>query len=247
MTEEPSTRGAPAAGPAPEPVEAAAPPEPSEPAPPAAERPARASAVATGRGDDGTTGLLFGGDRIPKDDLRTEAYGTLDEAVAALGLARAELDLRRRLDVLPPALAEIESLVLRIQRELFVAGAELAANPAAWSRLRDGTTKVSAEMVAGIDAVLADYEARIEFPTEFVVPGETRTSAALELARTILRRAERRAVTLDRAGLVPGAHLLAYLNRLADLLWVLARAAEQAEARTATAARTRAPRSRRPR
>jgi cob(I)alamin adenosyltransferase len=207
------------------------------------EDPLRTSAVATGRGDDGTTGLLFGGDRIPKDDLRTEAYGTLDEAVAALGLARAELDVRRRLDVLPPALADIEPVVLRIQRELFVAGAELAANPAAWDRLRDGVTRTSAEMVEGIDALLADYESRIEFPSEFVVPGETRTSAALELARTILRRAERRAVTLERAGLVPGEHLLPYLNRLADLLWVLARAAEQAESRTSTAARTRAPRS----
>jgi len=207
------------------------------------DRAPRASAVATGRGDDGTTGLLFGGDRIPKDDVRTEAYGTLDEAVAALGLARAELELKRQLDVLPPALDEIATLILRIQRELFVAGAELAANPAAWDRLRDGATKVSAAMVAGIDAVLADYEARIAFPNEFVVPGETRTSAALELARTILRRAERHAVTLERADLVPGAHLLPYLNRLADLLWVLARAAEQAEARTATAARTGGPRS----
>ena len=199
----------------------------------------RASAVATKKGDDGTTGLLFGGDRIPKDDLRTEAYGTLDETVAALGLARAELDARRRLGALPPALAEIEPLVLRIQRELFVAGAELAANPVAWGRLQDGATRVSAAMVSGVEAVLADYEARIAFPKEFVVAGETRTSAALELARTIVRRAERRAVTLDRAGLVPGPHLLAYLNRLADLLWVLARAAEQAEAHTATAARTR--------
>jgi cob(I)alamin adenosyltransferase len=199
----------------------------------------RASAVATKKGDDGTTGLLFGGDRIPKDDLRTEAYGTLDETVAALGLARAELDVKRRLDALPPALAEIEPLILRIQRELFVAGAELAANPAAWERLQDGTTRVSAAMVAGIETLLADYEERIAFPKEFVVAGETRTSAALELARTIVRRAERRAVTLDRAGLVPGPHLLAYLNRLADLLWVLARAAEQAEAHTATAARPR--------
>lgn len=204
---------------------------------PAAQK--RASAIATKKGDDGTTGLLFGGDRIPKDDLRTEAYGTLDETVAALGLARAELDVKRRLDALPPALAEIEPLVLRIQRELFVAGAELAANPTAWSQLQDGTTRVSAAMVEGIDALLADYEARIAFPKEFVVAGETRTSAALELARTIVRRAERRAVTLDRAGLVPGPHLLAYLNRLADLLWVLARAAEQAEAHTATVARTR--------
>jgi cob(I)alamin adenosyltransferase len=134
-------------------------------------------------------------------------------------------------------------LILRIQRELFVAGAELAADPAAWDRLRDGSTRVSAAMVAGIDAILADYEARIAFPAEFVVPGETRTSAALELGRTILRRAERRAVTVERAGLVPGPHLLPYLNRLADLLWVLARAAEQAEARPATAARTRRPRA----
>ena len=206
------------------------------PKPPAVKR---ASAVATKKGDDGTTGLLFGGDRIPKDDLRTEAYGTLDETVAALGLARAELEVKRRLDALPPALAEIEPLILRIQRELFVAGAELAANPAAWERLQDGTTRVSAAMVVGIETLLADYEERIAFPKEFVVAGETRTSAALELARTIVRRAERRAVTLDRAGLVPGPHLLAYLNRLADLLWVLARAAEQAEAHTATAARPR--------
>jgi cob(I)alamin adenosyltransferase len=205
------------------------------------ERAAHASVIATGRGDDGTTGLLYGGDRIPKDDLRTEAYGTLDEAVAALGLARAELELKRHLDVLPPALDQVATIILRIQRELFVAGAELAANPAAWDRLRDDATKVSAGMVAGIDALLEDYEARIAFPNEFIVPGETRTSAALELARTILRRAERRAVTMERADLVPGAHLLPYLNRLADLLWVLARAAEQAEARTATAARTGAP------
>jgi cob(I)alamin adenosyltransferase len=201
----------------------------------------RASAIATGRGDDGTTGLLYGGDRIAKDDLRTEAYGTLDEAVAALGLARAELELKRQLDVLPPALDQVATIILRIQRELFVAGAELAANPAAWDRLRDGATRVSAAMVAGIDDLLADYETRITFPNEFVVPGETRTSAALELARTVLRRAERRAVTLERADLVPGPHLLPYLNRLADLLWVLARAAEQAEARTATAARTGGP------
>ena len=207
------------------------------PAPEASATRPHASAVATRRGDDGTTGLLFGGDRIPKDDLRTEAYGTIDEAVAALGLARAELDVRRSLDVLPAALAELETIVLRIQRELFVVGAELAADPAAWSRLREGTTKVSAAMVAGLDDILADYEARIDVPAEFVVPGETRTSAALELARTVLRRAERRAVTLARADLVPGPHLVPYHNRHADLLWVLARAAEQAETRTATAAR----------
>ena len=195
------------------------------------------SAVATGRGDDGSTGLLFGGPRITKDDPRTEAYGTIDEAVAALGLARAELGTKAQYGTLPPPLGGLADLVLRIQRELFVVAAELATTPEAWDRLVDGRTRVSAEMVDGIEAALADMEPAIAMPHEFVVPGETRTSAALELARTILRRAERRAVSLDRSGMVPGRHLLPYLNRLADLVWVLARAAEQAEARTATPAR----------
>ncbi len=195
------------------------------------------SAVATGKGDDGTTGLLFGGGRIAKDDLRTDAYGTIDEAVAALGLARAQLGLKAQYGVLPPTLAGLAEVILRIQRELFVVGAELATTPEAWDRLTDGQTKVSAAMVDGIDALLAQTEAHIAMPHEFVVPGETPTSAALELARTVLRRAERRAVTLARENLIPGPHLLPYLNRLADLIWVLARAAEQAESRTSTPSR----------
>lgn len=195
------------------------------------------SAVATRRGDDGTTGLLFGGERIAKDDLRTETYGTIDEAVAALGLARAQLGVKSRLGALSPGFGDLPSVILRLQRELFVAAAELATNPDAWDRLVDGTSRVSSEMVGGIESLLRDLEAHIEMPSEFVVPGETPTSAALELARTTLRRAERRAVTLGREGLIPGPHLLPYLNRLADLLWVLARAAEQAESRSATPSR----------
>jgi cob(I)alamin adenosyltransferase len=118
----------------------------------------------------------------------------------------------------------------------------LATTPDAWSRLEDGRTRVSASMVEGLTVLLEELERRITMPREFVVPGETRASSALELARTVIRRAERRAVTLDRAGLLPGRHLLPYLNRLADLAWVLARAAEQAEARTSTPARTAGPR-----
>jgi cob(I)alamin adenosyltransferase len=200
------------------------------------------SAVATGRGDDGSTGLLYGGDRIPKDDARTEAYGTIDEAVAALGLARARLGLKEEYGVLSAQLRPLQDLILRFQQELFVVGAELATNPDAWDRLEDGRTRVSAAMVEGVEQVLRDLEAHVEMPSGFVVPGETPTSAGLELARTVLRRAERRAVSLDRQGLIPGPHLLPYLNRLADLLWVLARAAEQAEDRrarpTATARRS---------
>jgi cob(I)alamin adenosyltransferase len=195
------------------------------------------SKVATGKGDDGTTGLLYGGDRIQKDDLRAEAYGTIDEAVAALGHARAELGIKAQYGVLNPGLAGLPELILRFQRELFVAAAELATNPRAWDRLAEGQSRVSAAMVEGVEGVLRDMEGHITMPREFVVPGETLTSAALEQARTVLRRAERRAVTLQRDGLIPGPHLLPYLNRLADLLWVLARAAEQAEARTAPPSR----------
>ena len=196
------------------------------------------SAVATRKGDDGTTGLLYGGERIAKDDLRAEAYGTIDEAVAALGLARAQLGLKDRLGVLSVEFGDFAELLLRLQRELFVAAAELATNPDAWDRLEDGRTRVSAAMVEAIEGLLRDLEGHITMPREFVVPGETPTSAALEVARTTLRRAERRAVTLGREGLIPGPYLLPYLNRLADLLWVLARAAEQAEARSATPSRT---------
>jgi len=196
------------------------------------------SVVATTKGDDGTTGLLFGGARIGKDDPRAEAYGTIDEAVAALGLARANLGAKRRTGTLGPAIGGLAPLILRIQRELFVVGAELATNPDAWDRLRDGQTRVSEAMVRNIERDLVELERSIEMPKEFVVPGETVTSAALELARTILRRAERRAVALQRDGLVPGPFLIPYLNRLADLVWVLARAAERAESRPATPART---------
>jgi cob(I)alamin adenosyltransferase len=197
------------------------------------------SVVSTGRGDDGTTGLLYGGPRVRKDDPRTEAYGTVDEAVAALGLARAELGVRSQLGTLNPALASIAELVLRLQRELFVVGAELATTEAARDRLVDGQTRVSAAMVEDLTGLVVELEQRIEMPREFIVPGETRTSAALELARTVIRRAERRVVGLEADGLQPGEHLLPYLNRLADLVWVLARTAEQAEARTSTPARTK--------
>ncbi len=199
------------------------------------------SMVATGRGDDGTTGLLFGG-RVQKDDPRTEAYGTTDEAVAAMGLARAEIGELASAGALPQELYAMADLLLRLQRGLFVVGAELAANPDAWERLQDGTTRVDEAMLTDLETELAAYEARIQMPREFVVPGASRLSAALELTRTILRRAERRAVSLQRDGLVAGAWLVPYLNRQADLVWVLARAAEQAEERAVTLART-APRS----
>ena len=161
--------------------------------------------------------------------------------MAALGVARAQLSDQAASRVPGPdgsaAASELAELLLRVQRELFVVGAELASNPDARDRLQDGVTRVSEPMVVGLETILADVERRIEMPREFVVPGETPSSAALELARTIVRRSERRAIALRREGLVVGEWLIPYLNRLADLLWVIARAAEQAEHRAATPSR----------
>jgi cob(I)alamin adenosyltransferase len=196
------------------------------------------SAVATGKGDDGTTGLLFGGDRVRKDDLRTEAYGTVDETVAALGLARAELHMKRQYGVLSPNFGGLGDTILRLQRELFVVGAELATTPEAREKQHDGVTRVSQAMVDALGDTLVEAEAAIELPKEFVVPGETRVSASLEVARTVVRRAERRTVSLAAADeTIAACELLPYLNRLADLLWILARVAERSEARSSTAAR----------
>jgi cob(I)alamin adenosyltransferase len=195
------------------------------------------SAVATGKGDDGSTGLLFGG-RIAKDDARAEAYGTIDEAVSCLGLARAEVLVLGTSAPLPAAISELPQTLLQLQRDLFVAGAELATNPDAWDRQRDGETRVDEAMLDRLEAMLRAAEADVEMPREFIVPGSDRLSAALELSRAVIRRAERRVISVDRERLVPGAWLMPYLNRLADLLWVLARLAEQAEGGTTTRVRT---------
>ncbi len=157
--------------------------------------------------------------------MRTEAYGTVDEATAALGMARAEL-----IGLTGEGIAALDETILSIQRDLFVVGAELATNPDAWERLVEGRTKVSPNMLARINALLVTTEAAIVFPKDFVIPGSSKASSAIELARTIIRRAERWCVTLGREGLLPGDHLLAYMNRLADLLWLLARQAETLEA-----------------
>jgi cob(I)alamin adenosyltransferase len=167
--------------------------------------------IYTRRGDDGTTGLLYGG-RVDKSDARTEAYGTTDEAVAALGMARVFI-----------ADSLLADLVLRLQRDLFVVGAELATATENSHKLRPGSTKVTAEMVADLEEVIDDYVTRIRMPEEFIVPGESRGSSFLDFARTVIRRAERQTVAMDRAGLLSDREAVRYLNRLADLVFVLAR------------------------
>jgi cob(I)alamin adenosyltransferase len=177
--------------------------------------------IYTRKGDSGTTGLLFGGDRVSKADLRTDAYGTTDEAVSALGLARAAIGSQTdRTEV------RLADLILRLQRELFVVGAELATHTDRRPRLTDTVSRVTADMVGALEAEIDSLEELVEQPKEFVLPGETMTGAALDLARTTVRRAERRAVALASAGELPDSHVVPYLNRLADLLFVMARAAD---------------------
>jgi cob(I)alamin adenosyltransferase len=177
--------------------------------------------IYTRKGDTGTTGLLFGGDRVSKADLRTDAYGTTDEAVSALGVARAAIGSQTdRVEV------RLATLILRLQRELFVVGAELATHNDRRERLTDETSRVTESMVAALEGEIDELERLVEQPKEFVLPGETMTGAALDLARTTVRRAERRAVALADAGGLPDSQVVPYLNRLADLLFVMARAAD---------------------
>ncbi|HEU5300881.1 MAG TPA: cob(I)yrinic acid a,c-diamide adenosyltransferase [Acidimicrobiia bacterium] len=167
--------------------------------------------VYTRTGDDGTTALLFGG-RVAKDAPGPTAYGAVDEAVSALGLARAASS--------DPELAE---LLVRLQRELFVVGAELATAPENRSKLEPEVSRVTAAMVTALEPVIDDLTARYEPPQEFVLPGENPVAAALDVARTVVRRAEREAVAAAAQGWLDGSEVVAYLNRLADLVYTAAR------------------------
>lgn len=164
--------------------------------------------VYTGKGDDGSTGLLFGG-RVPKDHRLPEAYGTVDEAQAAIGLARAATE---RGD-------ELDQLLVSVEHDLYVLMAELATQPENRSKLVEGQTLVTEAMVAALSERTDALSARFPFPTEFVVPGQSELSARLDVARTVVRRAERRALPAA----AQGSHAVPYLNRLSSLLWTAAR------------------------
>jgi cob(I)alamin adenosyltransferase len=168
--------------------------------------------IYTKAGDDGTTGLLYGG-RISKADPAAEAYGSVDETVAALGLARAL------------AGEEAGPEILELQRELFVVGADLATNPEERSKLKPEVSLVTTEMVERLESLIDQEVERHPLPQEFIVPGASPASAALDVARTLARRAERRAVELRESGREVNPDALRYLNRLSDLLFVLARSA----------------------
>ena len=181
--------------------------------------------IYTKKGDDGSTGLLYGG-RVAKDDPRTDAYGTLDETVSALGIARAA-------GLTPP----VEEIVVRVQREMFVVGAQLATAEENQAKLQEGISKVTPAMTLRAESDIDSLTAQHPIPQEFILPGETLGSAGLDLARTTVRRAERIAVTMERGGLFTEPEVLRYLNRVSDLLFALARYEEAERGKLAAPSR----------
>lgn len=163
--------------------------------------------IATKKGDDGSTKLIYG-ERVSKADLQVEAYGTIDELNAFLGLARAHCDD-----------TQTKTILENLQRETFVVGAELATSAAQRHKLK---TRVTGEMTGALDAIVIEIEALPGLLDDWALPGATLPGSALDVARVVARRAERCAVRLSQ--LEPlDAEVLRYLNRLSDVLWLLGR------------------------
>jgi cob(I)alamin adenosyltransferase len=172
--------------------------------------------IYTKKGDDGSTSLWYGG-RVPKHHGRTDAYGSLDEACSQLGLARALCG------------ADGDALaadILLLQDDLFVAGAELATAPEASERLEDGISRTTEKMVLWMEERIDHYMGQVELPPKFVIPGGNRLSAQLDVARTVIRRAERRISALAEEGELAGETVIHLVNRASDLAYAMARYAD---------------------
>jgi cob(I)alamin adenosyltransferase len=172
--------------------------------------------IYTKKGDDGTTSLWYGG-RVPKHHGRTEAYGALDEACSQLGLARALCAAEK---------AGLAADILRLQDDIFVAGAELATAPEAAERLEDGVSRTTEAMVADLEALIDRYMSEVELPPQFVIPGGNQLSAQLDVARTVVRRAERRIAALAGEGELASETVIHFVNRASDLVYAMARYAD---------------------
>ena len=172
--------------------------------------------IYTKYGDSGETSLLYGG-RVSKNSLHTEAYGTTDEAVSAMGLARA---LSQD--------SHVKDTLRQLQREMFTVGAELATDPAHYQTYQRHFSPVTAEMVTRLEELIDKLEEETKLPPVFILPGASGASAAMDMARTMARTAERRVVALQEAGGLTNPEILRYLNRVGDLLFVLARYEDRA-------------------
>jgi len=164
--------------------------------------------VTTGTGDTGYTGLL-GDERVPKYDPRPDTFGTVDEATSALGLARAMTTDQKVKDIIYP-----------IQQELYLLMGELATTPENYEKMG---LRMTVEHVKRLEQVEEALKQEVEIPNKFIIPGDTPDAAALDLARTIIRRAERMAVKLLHDGVIQNTEVVRYLNRLSDLVFILAR------------------------
>lgn len=172
--------------------------------------------IYTRTGDDGTTGLLFGG-RVPKDSAVIEANGAVDEAQAAIGMVRAEVEKG----------SELDGILVGLERDLYVLMAEVATAAQNRPKLKPGVSLVTEEMVGALEQQIDALSGRFPPITDFVIPGHDRVSAGLDVARTVARRAERAALAVFEPG---GEGFVGrYLNRLSDLLWAMARWQEQGE------------------
>jgi len=167
--------------------------------------------VYTKFGDKGETSLLYGG-RVSKNSPHTEAYGVTDEAVSSMGLARSLTDDQR-----------VKDIVRDLQRDLFTIAAELATDPDKYELFQQHFTPVTEAMVEDLENTIDSLEEEFQMPTVFVLPGGTPASSALDMSRTSIRTAERRVVALSEIGGLTNPLIINYLNRLGDLLFVLAR------------------------
>jgi cob(I)alamin adenosyltransferase len=164
--------------------------------------------VTTGTGDSGYTGLL-GVERVPKYDPRPDTFGTVDEATSALGLARATTKDARA-----------KEIIYRVQNELYLLMGELATTPENYEKMG---LRMTAEHVQWLEQTEELLKQEVEIPNKFIIPGDTVDGAALDLARTIIRRAERMAVKLLHDSVIQNGEVVRYLNRLSDLVFILAR------------------------
>jgi cob(I)alamin adenosyltransferase len=164
--------------------------------------------VTTGTGDTGYTGLL-GEQRVPKYDPRPDTFGTVDEATSALGLARALASNTKA-----------KQIIYQVQQELYLLMGELATPPENYEKMG---LRMTPEHVQRLEQVENALKAEVEIPNKFIIPGDSPDGAALDLARTIIRRAERMAVKLLHDGVIQNGEVVRYLNRLSDLIFILAR------------------------
>tara|TARA_Y100000780_G_C13640782_1_gene400415 strand:+ start:234 stop:824 length:591 start_codon:yes stop_codon:yes gene_type:complete len=172
--------------------------------------------IYTKTGDEGKTDLFFGG-RVSKNDLRCEAYGETDSSVSAMGLARALC-----------ADSKVKLILRDLQNQLFTIGAELATLPENYSKMKEHYRTTSPETVKALERTIDELESKVDLPPSFIIPGASPGSAALDLARSNLRSAERRIIDLDGEGILVNKEILSYINRLSDLLFMLARYEDRA-------------------